>query len=66
MSTLTSDRKGESSGFRVTGSNVLVEEADREAQAGSSTWSQAQPPEDGLSNSGEHITISYYPSSFGT
>jgi hypothetical protein len=64
MSTLTSDREGESSG--VTESNVLVEEADCEAQAGSSTRSQVQPPKDGLSNSGEHITISYYPSILGT
>jgi hypothetical protein len=64
MSTLTSGREGESS--EVTGSNVLVGEADRKAQAGSSTQSQAQPPKDGPSNSGEHITISYYHSDFGT
>ena len=64
MSTLTSGREGESSG--LTGSNVLVEEADFEAQAGSSTQSQAQLPKDEPSNPGEHITISYYPSNFGT
>jgi hypothetical protein len=64
MSTLTSDLEGESLG--VTGGNVLVEEADREAQAGSSTRSQAQPPKDGPSGSGEHITISFYHSNFGT
>jgi hypothetical protein len=63
MSTLTSGREGESSG--VIGSNVLVGEADHEAQAGSSTQSQAQPPKDGPSHSGEYITISYYPSNFG-
>jgi hypothetical protein len=56
MSTLTSDLEGESLG--VTGGNVLVEEADREAQAGSSTRSQAQAPKDSPSNSGEHSTIS--------
>ena len=64
MSTLTSGREGESSG--VTGSNVLVEEADFEAQAGSSTRSQAQPPKDGPSNPGEHITIYYNRSNFGS
>jgi hypothetical protein len=64
MSTITYGREGEFSG--VTGSNVLVEEVNREAQAGSSTQSQAQPPNDGPSNSGEHIAIAYYPSSFGT
>jgi hypothetical protein len=64
MSTLTSDREGEYSG--VTGSNVLVGEADREAQAGSSTRSQSEPPNVGRSDSSEHITIPYYPSDFGT
>ena len=55
MRTLTSGREGESSG--VTGSNVLFGEADCEAQAGSSTRSQAQPLKDGPSNSGEYIAI---------
>ena len=66
MITLTSGHEGESSG--AIGSNVLVGEADREAQAASSTRSQAQPPKDGPSNEsnpGEHITISYHPSNFG-
>ncbi len=64
MSTLTSGGEGEASG--TTGSNPLVEEADREAQAGSSTRSQAQAPKDGPSNSGEYGTVSQYPSDIGT
>ena len=64
MSTLTSGREGESSG--LTGSSVLVGEADHEAQAGSSTRSQAQPPKDGSYNPGEHVTISFYSSSLRT
>ena len=57
MSTLTSSREGEASGG--VGSSVL-DEADHETQASPSNRSQAQPskPQDGLSNSGEHITWS--------
>ena len=55
MSIPTSGRKGEPSG--VTGSNALVEETDRDAQAGSSTQSPVQAQEDGPSNSGELTTI---------
>ena len=55
MSTPTSGREGESP--RATGRNILVREADREAQAGSSTQSQAQPPNDGPSNFSEHFTV---------
>jgi hypothetical protein len=51
MRTLRSGHKDEAS--EATGSNVLV----REAQASSSTQSQALPPTDGPSISGEHITI---------
>ena len=50
MSDFASGREGESSG--VTGINVLVGNADCEAQASSSTQSQAQPPKDGSFNSG--------------
>jgi hypothetical protein len=63
-SALPYDHEGESS--EVTGGNVLVGEVDRDTQAGSSTHSQAQPPKVGPSNSGEHITIFYYHSNFGT
>ena len=62
MSTLKSGHEGEASG--ATGSNVPVGEADHEAQAGSSIQSQAPPPNDGPSNSGEHSTISYCPGDF--
>ena len=41
----------------TTGSNVLVEEADCEAKAGSSTQSQEQAKNDGPSNSGDFSTI---------
>ncbi len=64
MSTFTSGGEGEPSG--ATGSNALVVEADREAQAGSSTRSQAQAPKHGLSNSGEYGIIPWSPSDFGT
>ena len=66
MSTLTYDREGHGESSGVIGSNVLVGEADREAQAGSSTRSQSDPTIDGTSDSGEHITISYYPSNFSS
>ena len=59
MSHLTSGYEGEASGS--AGNSVLAsDEADHEAQAqvSPSTLSQAQPPIDGLSNSGEHITWS--------
>ena len=59
MSDLTSGREGETSG--AAGSSVLARVgADHEAQArvSLSTLSQAQPPIDGLSNSGEHFTWS--------
>jgi hypothetical protein len=59
MSILRSWRKGELSGG--TGSNVLVEEVERGAQAGSSTRSQAQAPKEGPPNSGKNT--SYYFSS---
>jgi hypothetical protein len=53
MSIFRSWRKGERSGG--TGSNVLVEEVERGAQAGSSTRSQAQAPkEEDSSDSGKH------------
>ena len=59
MSDLTSGREGEASG--AAGSSVLASDgADHAAQArvSLSTLPQAQPPIDGLSNSGEHITWS--------
>ncbi len=52
-STHTAGRDGEASG-----SSALVGEADREAQSGPSTRSQAQAPKDGSSDSGGHSTIS--------
>ena len=59
MSDITSGREGEASGS--AGNSVLASDgADHEAQArvSLSTLSQAQPPIDGLSNSGGHITWS--------
>ena len=59
MSTLGSGREYEASG--APGSSAPVGDADRklEAEAGSSTQtrSQAQAPNDGPSNSGEHRAI---------
>ena len=50
MSDFASGRECESSG--VTGINVLDGSADCDAQASSSTQSQAQPPKDGSFKSG--------------